>query len=103
MLGMAPRDGWTGWDRIDALIPESELGGLEAELRSLSHGLASYEAKFDHLAEVSAGAAEKLVRGREEVARLAEVAEAPDRAASRPARGAPRNRAGMARRRGCRG
>ena len=65
MLGMAPRDGWAGWDRIEALIPEGELGGLEAELRSLSHGLASYEAKFDHLAEVSAGAAEKLVRGRE--------------------------------------
>ena len=27
MLGMAPRDGWTGWDRIDALIPEAELCG----------------------------------------------------------------------------
>ncbi|MCY7397938.1 MAG: elongation factor G, partial [Sphingomonas bacterium] len=65
MLGMAPRDGWAGWDRIETLIPEGELNGLEAELRSLSHGLASYEAKFDHLAEVSAGAAEKLVRGRE--------------------------------------
>jgi len=25
MLGMAPRDGWDGWDRIDALIPESDL------------------------------------------------------------------------------
>ena len=23
MLGMAPRDGWTGWDRIDALDPRS--------------------------------------------------------------------------------
>ena len=33
MLGMAPRDGWTGWDRVDALIPEAELGGLEAELQ----------------------------------------------------------------------
>ena len=65
MLVMAPRDGWAGWDRIETLIPEGELNGLEAELRSLSHGLASYEAKFDHLAEVSAGAAEKLVRGRE--------------------------------------
>ena len=65
MLGMAPRDGWAGWDRIEALIPEGELDGLEAELRSLSHGLASYEAKYDHLAEVSAGATEKLVRGRE--------------------------------------
>ena len=65
MLGMAPRDGWDGWDRIDALIPESELDGLEAELRSLSHGLASYEARFDHLAEVSAAQAGKLVRNRE--------------------------------------
>ena len=25
MLGMAPRDGWAGWDRIEALIPEAEL------------------------------------------------------------------------------
>jgi len=65
MLGMGPREDWAGWDRIDALIPESELDGLEAELRSLSHGLASYEARFDHLAEVSAGQAEKLVRSRE--------------------------------------
>jgi elongation factor G len=65
MLGLGPRDGWAGWDRIDALIPESELDGLEAELRSLCHGLASYEAQFDHLAEVSAAQAGKLVRGRE--------------------------------------
>ncbi|MDV3257912.1 MAG: elongation factor G, partial [Sphingomonas sp.] len=54
MLGMGPREGWTGWDRIEALIPEAELGGLEAELRSMSQGLASYEAEFDHLAEFSA-------------------------------------------------
>jgi elongation factor G len=65
MLGMGPRDGWAGWDRIEALIPESELDGLEAELRSLSQGLASFEAKFDHLAEVQAGQAAKLARGRE--------------------------------------
>jgi elongation factor G len=53
MLGMAPRDGWTGWDRIDALIPEADLAGLEAELRSQSQGLATYEAEFDHLAELT--------------------------------------------------
>jgi elongation factor G len=62
MLGMAPRDGWTGWDRVDALIPESELGGLEAELRSQSHGLATYEAQFDHLAELNGTLAEKIVQ-----------------------------------------
>ncbi|MEO6360228.1 MAG: elongation factor G [Sphingomicrobium sp.] len=60
MLGMVPREGWTGWDRIDALLPEGELGGLEAELRSQSHGLASYQAEFDHLAEVNGALADKI-------------------------------------------
>ena len=62
MLGMAPRDGWTGWDRIEALIPEAELGGLEAEFRSQSQGLATYEAEFDHLAELNGTLADKVVQ-----------------------------------------
>ena len=62
MLGMAPRDGWTGWDRIEALIPEAELGGLEAELRSQSQGLASYEAEFDHLSELNGPLADKVIK-----------------------------------------
>jgi elongation factor G len=65
MLGMGPREGWTGWDRIEALIPESELTGLEAELRSMSQGLASYEAEFDHLAELSGHLADKVVQQHE--------------------------------------
>jgi elongation factor G len=64
MLGMAPRDGWTGWDRIEALIPEAELSGLEAELRSQSQGLATYEAEFDHLAELNGPLADKVVQQR---------------------------------------
>ena len=64
MLGMAPRDGWTGWDRIDALLPEAELGGLEAELRSQSQGLATYEAQFDHLAELNGPLADKVIQQR---------------------------------------
>ncbi|MES2327178.1 MAG: elongation factor G [Pseudomonadota bacterium] len=64
MLGMGPRDGWTGWDRIDALIPEAELAGLEAELRSQSQGLATYEAQFDHLAELNGPLAEKVIQQR---------------------------------------
>jgi elongation factor G len=54
MLGIAPREGWSRWDTIRALLPEAELLGLEAELRSLSQGMAHYEAHFDHLAEVNA-------------------------------------------------
>jgi elongation factor G len=64
MLGMAPRDGWTGWDRIDALLPEAELSGLEAELRSQSQGLATYESQFDHLAELNGPLADKVIQQR---------------------------------------
>ncbi|HET9813711.1 MAG TPA: elongation factor G [Sphingomicrobium sp.] len=64
MLGMAPRDGWTGWDRIDALLPEAELAGLEAELRAQSQGLATYEAEFDHLAELNGPLADKVIQQR---------------------------------------
>ena len=62
MLGLGPRDGWAGWDRIEALIPEAELAGLEAELRSQSQGLATYEAEFDHLAELNGPLAEKVTQ-----------------------------------------
>jgi elongation factor G len=62
MLGLGPRDGWAGWDRIEALIPEAELAGLEAELRSQSQGLATYESEFDHLAELNGPLADKVVQ-----------------------------------------
>ncbi len=62
MLGLGPRDGWGGWDRIDAMIPEAELSGLEAELRSQSQGLATYEAEFDHLAELNGPIADKVIQ-----------------------------------------
>lgn len=61
MLGMVPRDGWDGWDRVDMLLPSAELDGLEAELRSLSQGLASYEAEYDHLAELNGTLADKVI------------------------------------------
>nr|WP_314445170.1 elongation factor G [uncultured Sphingomonas sp.] len=63
LLGMVPRDGWAGWDRVEALVPEAELQGLEGELRSLSQGLATYEASFDHLAELNGSLADKVVKG----------------------------------------
>jgi elongation factor G len=62
MLGMEPREGWSRWDRIEALIPQSELMGFDAELRSLSQGLAAYQAEFDHLAELNGKLAEEVVQ-----------------------------------------
>ncbi len=61
MLGMGPREGWSRWDQVEALIPEAEMQGFDAELRSLSQGLATYEAEFDHLAELNGTLAGKVV------------------------------------------
>jgi elongation factor G len=61
MLGMEPRDGWHRWDRVEALLPEASLRGLDAELRSLSQGLASFTAMFDHLQEVTGKLADEVV------------------------------------------
>lgn len=66
MLGMTPKDGWSRWDAIEALLPEAELHGLEGELRSLSQGMAHYEASFDHLAEVASKVAHDIVQRRAE-------------------------------------
>lgn len=68
MLGIAPHEGWSRWDRIEILLPEVELHGLDAELRSLSQGLASFEARADHLAELSGKLADEVVQRTREAA-----------------------------------
>ncbi|PSJ37336.1 elongation factor G [Allosphingosinicella deserti] len=62
MLGMSTREGWAHWDKVEALLPEAELQGLDAELRSLSQGLATYEAEFDHLADLNGKLADDVVQ-----------------------------------------
>ncbi len=62
MLGMDTRPGWSRWEIVEALVPEAELQGLDAELRSVSQGLATYEAEFDHLAELNGKLAEEVVQ-----------------------------------------
>jgi elongation factor G len=62
MLGMTPLAGWSRWDVIEALLPEAELHELGAELRSMSQGMARYEAHFDHLAQVAPKIADTIVQ-----------------------------------------
>ncbi len=64
ILGLAPHPDWARWDRVEALLPESELHGLDAELRSLSQGLASFTAAFDHLAELGGKHADEVIKAR---------------------------------------
>jgi elongation factor G len=61
ILGFGPRDGWPGWERIEAFLPHSERLDLIAEIRSLTQGLGSFEATFDHLAELTGRAADEVV------------------------------------------
>ena len=68
LLGITPRDGWSRWDMIEMLLPGAELQGLEAELRSLSQGMAQFEAHFDHFAEVNPKLASSILHKRLEPA-----------------------------------
>ncbi|MDE2560915.1 MAG: elongation factor G [Sphingomonadales bacterium] len=64
IMGLSPHPEWERWERIEALVPESGLFGLDAELRSLSQGLAGYTATFDHLSELSGKQADEVVKER---------------------------------------
>jgi elongation factor G len=64
ILGLGPHPSWARWERIEAMLPEAGLHGLDAELRSLSQGLACYTAEFDHLAELSGKQADEVVKAR---------------------------------------
>ncbi|MDR3493783.1 MAG: elongation factor G [Ancalomicrobiaceae bacterium] len=61
LLGFDAREGWAGWDVTSALIPQSEMGLLIVELRSATAGIGSFEASFDHLAELTGQLAQKVV------------------------------------------
>jgi len=61
LLGYDARDGWKGWDTVEAQMPLSELHGLIIDLRSLTQGVGTFEMKFDHLAELSGKLAEQVV------------------------------------------
>jgi elongation factor G len=62
VLDLGPRERWSRWDTIEALVPEAELRALATDLRSMSQGMATFEARFDHLAEVSGRLAEQIIQ-----------------------------------------
>jgi elongation factor G len=61
ILGFDTRDGWTGWDRVRAMMPEAEIGDLIVELRSATAGAGSFTRQFDRMAEVTGRAAEQII------------------------------------------
>jgi len=61
ILGFDAKEGWRGWDQVSAMMPQSEIQDLIIELRSLTQGVATFHADFDHLQELSGRLAEQVV------------------------------------------
>src|SRR5690606_20420156 len=61
ILGFDSRPGWPGWDVVEAMMPQAEIGDLIVELRSATAGVASYVATFDHMAELTGRLADEVM------------------------------------------
>ncbi len=69
LMGYDQREGWSGWDVVEALIPESEITDLIIELRSATAGVGTFTSIFDHLHEVSGRLADEILdKAREKAA-----------------------------------
>jgi elongation factor G len=61
LLGFDAREGWPGWDTVQAHMPMAELGDLIVELRSATQGSATYVARFERMQELMGRAADQIV------------------------------------------
>ncbi len=68
LMGFDGREGWKGWDTVEAQMPMAELQDLIIDLRSLTQGVGSFETAFDHLAELSGKLAEQVVTAHKDAA-----------------------------------
>ena len=66
ILGYDARDGWPGWDRVEAHMPQADLHNMIVELRSLTMGIGSYEWRFAHLQELSGRLADEIIEAKQE-------------------------------------
>ena len=62
ILGFDARDGWPGWDRVEVYLPQSERHELILELRSITQGLATFEAELDHMTELNGRLADEVAQ-----------------------------------------
>ena len=64
ILGYDSRPGWDGWDEVKAYLPQEEIHDLIIELRSLTQGVGTYTAQFDHLSELTGRLADRVIETR---------------------------------------
>jgi elongation factor G len=71
ILGFSPKDGWKGWDTVQAHMPASEIHDLIIELRSLTQGAGTYRTSFDHMQELTGRLADDVLASKKETAEAA--------------------------------
>ncbi|CAA7612238.1 elongation factor G [Magnetospirillum sp. SS-4] len=64
ILGYDAKEGWQGWDTVNAYLPQAEMDDLIVELRSLTMGVGTFSWAFDHLQEIAGRIADKVVEQR---------------------------------------
>ncbi|MEZ6023113.1 MAG: elongation factor G [Hyphomonadaceae bacterium] len=62
ILGFEAREGWPGWDRVDVYLPHSERQNFIIDLRSMTQGLATFDAEFDHMVELTGRRADDVAK-----------------------------------------
>lgn len=67
ILGFAPRDGWTGWDVVQAYVPQAEMHDLIVDIRSVSMGVGTFSWRFDHMQDLAGKPAEQVISTRQKV------------------------------------
>ncbi len=68
ILGFDSREGWSGWDLVQAQMPASEMESLIVDLRSATSGVGTYTARFDHLAELTGRLADQVLAAHRQAA-----------------------------------
>lgn len=61
ILGFDAREGWSGWDQVEAHMPQSEMHDMIIELRSMTAGSGTYTYDYHHLAELTGRLADQVL------------------------------------------
>ncbi len=64
ILGFEARENWSGWDLVQAVMPEAEIGDMIVEIRSASAGVGHFTARFEYMAELVGRPADHVIASR---------------------------------------
>lgn len=65
LLGFDARPGWTGWETVQAHMPEAEMANLIVELRSATAGTGTFSFAHEGLARLTGKLADAVIEQRE--------------------------------------